>query len=107
MTYEAVAERLALVREVAGTRIEDIELNIRAFIVRITDDRAGAVSQIASFVQVDNEMIAASPFALIGSVDEITETLVRRREELGLSYVIVGGDDVEPFAPVVARLTGT
>ena len=52
-------------------------------------------------------MIAASPFALIGSVDEIAETLVRRREELGFSYVIVGGDDVEPFAPVVARLAGT
>ena len=107
MTYEAVAERLALVREVAGPRVEDIELNIRAFIVRITDDRANAVSQIASFVQVDDEMIATSPLALIGSVDEVTETLVRRREELGFSYVIVGGDDVEPFAPVVARLSGT
>ena len=107
MTYEAVAERLALVREVAGPRVEDIELNIRAFIVRITDDKAGAVSQIASFVQVEDEMIASSPFALVGTVDEVTETLVRRRERLGFSYVIVGGDDVEPFAPVVARLTGT
>ncbi len=107
MTYEAVAERLALVREVAGPRVEDIELNIRAFIVRITDDKAGAVSQIASFVQVEDVMIAASPFALVGTVDEVTETLVRRREQLGFSYVIVGGDDVEPFAPVVARLTGT
>ena len=60
----AVDERLALVRDAAGARIEDIELNIRAFIVRVTDDRAGAVSQIASFVQVEDEMIAASPFAL-------------------------------------------
>jgi hypothetical protein len=107
MTYEAVAERLALVREVAGPRIEDIELNIRAFIVRITDDRTSAVSQIASFVEVEDEMIAASPFALIGTVDEVTEALVRRREQLGFSYVIVGGDDIEPFAPVVARLSGT
>ena len=32
---------------------------------------------------------------------------MRRREELGFSYVIVGGDDIEPFAPVVARLAGT
>jgi probable F420-dependent oxidoreductase len=107
MTDEAVSERLALVRHVAGPRVEDIEFNIRAFIVRITDDKAGAVSQIASFVQVEDEMIAASPFALVGTVDEVTETLVRRREQLGFSYVIVGGDDVEPFAPVVARLTGT
>ena len=107
MTYDAVAERVALVRDAAGARIDDIELNIRAFLVRVTDDRAGTVSGIASFVQVEDEMIAASPFALIGSVDEIAETLVRRREELGFSYVIVGGEDVEPFAPVVARLAGT
>ena len=107
MTYDAVAERVALVRDAGGERIDDIELNIRAFLVRVTDDRAGTVSGIASFVQVEDEMIAASPFALIGSVDEIAETLVRRREELGFSYVIVGGEDVEPFAPVVARLAGT
>ena len=56
MTYEAVAERLALVREVSGPRVEDIELNIRAFIVRSPTTGRGAVSQIG-FVQVDDEMI--------------------------------------------------
>ena len=58
-------------------------------------------------VKVEPSLIAASPFALVGSVNEITETLLRRREELGFSYVIVGADDVEPFAPVVAALAGT
>jgi len=33
--------------------------------------------------------------------------LRRRREELGISYVIVGGEDIETFAPVVAALAGT
>ncbi len=33
MTYDAVAERVALVRERAGDRIDDIELNIRVFYV--------------------------------------------------------------------------
>ena len=47
-------------------------------------------------------MIAESPFALIGTTASIAETLVQRREELGFSYVIVGGEDIEPFAPVVA-----
>ena len=38
MTYETVAERVAVVREAAGERIGDIELNIRAFFVSVTDD---------------------------------------------------------------------
>jgi probable F420-dependent oxidoreductase len=107
MTREVVAERLALVREVAGARIDEIELNIRAFLVTVTDDRAAAVANLARMVGVDDDMIDATPFALVGSPEEIVDQLIRRREELGFSYVIVGGQDVEPFAPVVAKLAGT
>jgi hypothetical protein len=52
-------------------------------------------------------MIAASPFALIGSSQQLIEDLLARRERWGFSYVIVGADDVESFAPVVAALRGT
>ena len=44
---------------------------------------------------------------LIGTVDEICDTLERRRARWGFSYVIVPSDAMEAFAPVVARLTGT
>ena len=43
MTREVVATSVALVREAAGARIDEIELNIRAFMVSVTDDRAGAL----------------------------------------------------------------
>ena len=52
-------------------------------------------------------MVAESPFALIGTTSSIADTLRQRREELGFSYVIVGGEDVDAFAPVVAELAGT
>jgi hypothetical protein len=55
---------------------------------------------------VDAALIHDSPFALIGPPHELIETLIARREKFGLSYVIVGGDDVESFAPVVAALAG-
>ena len=47
------------------------------------------------------------PPALIGSVDEICETLHRRREQYGISYITVTAAVMEAFAPVVARLGGT
>jgi probable F420-dependent oxidoreductase len=107
MTLEAVVEKLAIVAEAAGERAPAIELNIRAFMVRVTDDVAGQVAAIAGFLKVPDPMIAESPFALIGTTVSIADTLRRRREELGFSYVIVGGDDIEAFAPVVAELAGT
>ena len=105
MTGEAVVERLAIVREAAGERIDDIELNIRAFFVERhrRPGRARSAS-VAGFLGVDESMVADSPFALVGSTAGIAEELVRRREELGFSYVIVGGDDIDAFAPVVAQL---
>jgi probable F420-dependent oxidoreductase len=106
MTRETVSNRVDVVRRAAGDRIGDIELNIRAFFVSVTEDATTVIDNMAAWVKVDPAMIAASPFALVGTVNSITETLLRRREEFGFSYVIVGPGEVESFAPVVAALSG-
>ena len=106
MTAAAVDTKVAIVHAEAGPRLAHLEFNIRAFVVRVTDDRDAAVEQIAGFVQVDPSMVLESPFVLIGTPAQIVEDLQRRRERWGFSYVIVGADDVEPFAPVVAELAG-
>jgi probable F420-dependent oxidoreductase len=106
MTAEAVDDKLAVVRGAAGARLDTIELNVRAFVVRITDDRAAVMDQIAGLFSVERSLVAESPFALIGTPAQLVEDLLRRRERWGMSYVIVGADDVESFAPVVAELAG-
>lgn len=106
MTAEAVDTKIAIVHDAAGQRIDDIELNIRAFMVRVTDDRQAAIGQVADFVQVDPALVAESPFALVGTPAEMVDDLLRRRERWGFTYVIVGAEDVESFAPVVADLAG-
>lgn len=107
MTAEAVDDKVAIVKAAAGARMANIELNIRAFLVNITDDGAGARSRLAGALSVDESLLTASPFALIGPPTELAERLLERRERWGFSYVIVGGEDVEKFAPVVAQLAGT
>jgi hypothetical protein len=47
-----------------------------------------------------------SPHTLIGSLDSMVEDLERRREEYGLSYIVVPEDKMEPLAPIIARLKG-
>jgi probable F420-dependent oxidoreductase len=109
MTREAVVDKVAVVAEAARAagRLDAIEMNVRTFFVSVTDDRAGRIAAMAGMIGVEDRMIRESPFALIGSVAQIVEDLIARREEFGFSYVIVGGDEVDSFAPVVAALAGT
>ena len=109
MTLEAVEDKVAIVAEAARTagRLDHIEMNVRTFFVSVTDDRHAQISAMAEMIGVDDQMIADSPFALIGDVDQICDTLLARRAALGFSYVIVGAGEIDDFAPVVARLAGT
>ena len=106
MTAEAVDGKVDIIRETAGDRFNHVEMNIRAFLVNITDDAAGAISRLAKGMGVEESMVAETPFALMGPPSKLIEDLIARRERWGFSYVIVGGEDVEKFAPVVAALSG-
>ena len=106
MTAEAVDAKVEIVRDAVGTRLNHVEMNIRAFLVNITDDVAGAISRLAAGMGVEESMVAETPFALMGPPSKLIEDLIARRERWGFSYVIVGGEDVEKFAPVVAALSG-
>jgi probable F420-dependent oxidoreductase len=109
MTAEAVDEKVAVVTDAATAagRLDAIELNVRAFLVTVTDDVEGATNTIVEFSGASREMIEASPFVLVGPPSKLIDDLVARRERWGFSYVIVGQNDLDAFAPVVAALAGT
>lgn len=106
MTAAAVDDKVNIVRDMAGARINEIEMNIRAFLVNITDDAQGSIERLAKGMHVEPSMIAETPFALMGPPSKLIEDLIARRERWGFSYIIVGGQDVDSFAPVVAALRG-
>ncbi len=106
MTAEAVTRKVAIVVEQAGDRLADLELHIRTFFNKITDDRVGAIESIARTLGVDPAMIDGSPYALIGSPSKVVEDLLALRETHGFSYVSVGTNEIDAFAPVVAELAG-
>jgi hypothetical protein len=55
---------------------------------------------------VEESMVANTPVALMGPPSKLIEDLLARRERWGFSYIIVGAEDVDTFAPVVAALNG-
>jgi alkanesulfonate monooxygenase SsuD/methylene tetrahydromethanopterin reductase-like flavin-dependent oxidoreductase (luciferase family) len=108
MTAASVDEKVAIVAEAARAagRINDIEMNIRTFFVKVTNDREATVDGISKMFGVSHDLIDASPFALIGSVESCIEQLLERREKWGFSYTIVGGENLDECAPIVAALRG-
>jgi hypothetical protein len=106
-TAAAVDKKIDIVRAAAGDRFGDLELNIRVFLNIVTDDREGMAERLAPGFGVAPSDALDIPFALVGTVGQIAETIRARRERWGFSYVIFGADDIDNLAPVVAELAGT
>jgi len=106
-TAEYYDQRVAWIREAAGARFAELELQVLTFLVQIVPDREDAVDRLASMLGVTAEQVDGSPIALVGTVEQIIERLVERRERFGFSYVVVHEAELEAFAPVVAALAGT
>jgi probable F420-dependent oxidoreductase len=100
-------KKIAWVKEAAGDRYDDLEINLLQFAGIVTDDRKGTVEAMAPLFGLPPEEIDTYPHACIGSVDEICESLEMRRERWDASYIVFQGDTMEPLAPVVAKLRGT
>jgi len=104
---DSTARKIRWVRDGAGERFDALELQIRYFVAAITDDARGLAEVMAPGFGVSADEALQSGAVLAGSVDEVCDTLEQRREEWGVSYVVLGDDTYEQFAPVVARLAGT
>ncbi|HMK99427.1 MAG TPA: TIGR03621 family F420-dependent LLM class oxidoreductase [Acidimicrobiales bacterium] len=99
-------ERLGWVREGARERFDAIEIQSLTFLVRVVADGGRVLEETAQMFGMTPEVAADVPIALIGSVDQIADSLESRRRRWGMSYWVVHDNDVDDFAPVVARLSG-
>lgn len=106
-TAAAVTEQVGWIREAAGDRFDQLELNVLVFLVAVTPDRQAVAAAIGGRYGAPPTEVLASPYVLAGTIDEIVDDLQARRERFGISYIVIPGDNFEAFAPVVARLNGT
>lgn len=79
-------DRIAVVRDAAGDRFEDIELNALIQFVVHTENPAEAAAELAGPLQADPALLLESPFALLGTYEHMAEALVDRQRRFGISY---------------------
>jgi probable F420-dependent oxidoreductase len=106
-TPDKTTQKIEWVKEAAGDRFGDIELNVLVGFVMVTDDAKGIAEAMAPTFGVTPDEALQVPICLLGSVDFMVEELQRRREKWGFSYIGFDGDSWEAVAPVVNRLAGT
>ena len=102
-TEAVVAEKITLLRDAAGARFEQLEINLNLMMVGDQIPR-----WIAAQFGANAEALARSGAVpvLTGTTDAMCDTLERRRASLGISYILVSDELMEALAPVVARLAG-
>jgi probable F420-dependent oxidoreductase len=100
-------ERIGWVRAAAGPRFDAIELQMLTFANMIVPNRAETLEQFAPMFGLPADVLGEIPIAMVGTVDEVCEQLVARRERWGFNYIVLHEPEMDAFAPVVARLAGT
>lgn len=104
---DQTANKIEWIRDGAGDRFDALEIEIGAYFVAVGDDAGSQLDAIAGRFGVPTVEFAAHPHALFGSVGQICDTLVERREKYGASYITVAQRHLDEFAPVVAAMAGT
>jgi probable F420-dependent oxidoreductase len=117
ISLAAVEDKVRCIRDGAGDRFDQIELNMTVRDVRLTTDRRATARQLlnewasvpnilANVDQVSEDDVLDSPHVAIGSVEQIVEQLEIARERWGFAYLEVSSTDAEAVAPLMERLNG-
>ena len=106
ITGAAIERKVRWIREAAGDRWADLEINIAIWEVDPAfHTRGGSPPPRARGIS-EAEM-PLSPHYLVGDVEQMVETLIERRERLGISYIVLRPDHLDAIPEVVARLAGS
>lgn len=103
---ESTDHQVEWIRDAAGDRFDDIELNMVAFPSAVVPDRDEVAEKLTGPLNLSKDEVLAAPHVVIGTVDEICESLEERRDRWGVSYWAVAAATMDQFAPVVERLAG-
>ncbi len=102
-TGAAVERKIGWIREAAGDRWAELEINIALW--EVDPDfhrRSGPPPPRAR--GISEQELPLSPHYLIGDIEEMVDTLLARRERWGISYVTLPASALGILEPVIGRL---
>jgi alkanesulfonate monooxygenase SsuD/methylene tetrahydromethanopterin reductase-like flavin-dependent oxidoreductase (luciferase family) len=105
-TVAEIETQVGYVRDAAGERFDELDIELMPLCVEITDDPDSALERLSPMFGVEPEFLRDHPLVLVGSLDHLVDELEKRRAVFGVNYVTIPQYFVDAFAPVVSCLTG-
>lgn len=106
-TESALADRVAAVRAAAGSRFEELELNVFVGDAGVIGGPQPLSTSIGALLKSAAPAVAGgSPYLLYGTIDQLRERMLKRRDRIGISSYGIPARAMESFAPLVAALAG-
>lgn len=106
ITGTAVDRKIGWIREAAGDRWDQLEINIAVWEIDPEFHRRAGPPPPRTR-GISEEELVLSPHYLVGDTGEMVETLLARRERWGISYVTLPAGSLETMEPVIRRLIGS
>lgn len=106
-TEDETRKKIQWIKDGAGDRFPEIELETATYFISVDGRSQVTAEAVSARTGLPVPELKRFPHAAVGSVDEICEELVRRREEYGFSYITVGDAHLDAYLPIVERLAGT
>jgi probable F420-dependent oxidoreductase len=103
---DVIDERIEWIREAAGARFDDLELQLHVMVAAVTDKPTAVTDRLGPVFGLSHEEVLASPHFQVGSLADISEELQRIRARWGISYFVFQPDATLPVAPIVSELQG-
>ena len=96
LTADRVREKIEWVEagaDEAGRSLSEIELNHLVFVLALTENPQPIREGIAQAFGMTPDQVTETPLALIGTPAEVRDRIEARREETGISYIVIQGGD--------------
>ena len=106
-TQDETRKKIQWIRDGAGERFDQIELEIATYFIAIEGRSQITAEAVSKRTGLEGDDLTTFPHSAVGSVDQVCEELIRRREEYGFSYITFGDAHLDAVLPIVERLAGT
>jgi probable F420-dependent oxidoreductase len=104
---DALAGRVEIVRRAAGDRFDQLELNAFVADAGVVGSGQPIGASLAAFIKSAGPVaIGGSPYLLYGTLPQLRDGMLRRRERLAVSSYGIPARAMEALAPLVAALSG-
>lgn len=104
VTEPALARKVALLQATAGERFERLELSIYAADAGMIGSGHRFGGSLVAAAKAASLGLAGSPYLLYGTLRQLRERLLRRRDRLGISHYAIPGHAMEGMAALVDAL---